>query len=309
MAASYYHWYEEKLLDPAVDTAETVRLLAQSQDDVDPKNLSNMLWAYTGNPEGFEMILSLEIFDIDPSSIDDDRHVWSFLDTALTGFAKSSEWEHVVHILLDRGENLHVGSGRGSWLCFSKLFSEYTCRRPMHGPLYRTPLDELLDHTDSPFEGNIAAQRWLGLLYSHGYDVLTYLQEEAALHPTSLHLDPIASQLYTWVVPRHLVFELEADPPTVNWDWWTWPESSAFLLLEEFKWLRCLVVDGHGDCTTWMDLWPFDWLEIFGSSRHRQLYRYRQRLCSERLQRRQQKRLWKQYGKPRRLNIPGAWLE
>ena len=53
---------------------------------------------------------------------------------------------------------------------------------------YGTPLDELFCRTKTPFEGEEAADRWLQILSSEGYDVVAYLEEELALHAQQMQL-------------------------------------------------------------------------------------------------------------------------
>lgn len=124
-----------------------------------------------------------------------------------------------------------------------------------------TPLDEVFTSTDTPFEVYMAAQRWLGILDSEGYDMRAYLVEEEALHELQNYFT-LPSKHRAWKDNlRQLKFELERDDPLVYWDWWVNPESPASLILEEFKWMNGSCETPEWDRDPWTNSWPFDRLD------------------------------------------------
>lgn len=286
----------------ASEAVDTLRILTKCQDHI----LIGLAEGYRGPPEGADLMLSLDLIEIDGSDEPSYQRVWPLLTIALNRNADNPDWECFIRKLLRMRVNIHAPAqlpvsprpspGRPS--DFPSMVSDLG-----------TPLDQLMDQTDSPFEGHIEAQRWFSILESEGYDVRSYLEEEKALHASQGYL---LSSAYTRTPEpyRQLTFELEKEPPVVSWDWWTHPDSPAFLVLEEFKWMN-----GSYQNESWIDgapttYWPFD-----GSNEsdfHGYMdedARQRERVRTERRMRKQDKKQGKANGHRNQFRIPGAWLE
>lgn len=144
-----------------------------------------MFWGmYNGTMEGAKFMYSQ---DFVPSefALSNDEHPYPVLATALRGFgAKPLEWEAFIRHLLRKRVQLSspVPGPQGP-----RLNSDYDLGYPCSILEYGTPLDELFGRTKTPFEGKAAADRWLDILSSEGYNIQSYLEEEQALHAAHMH--------------------------------------------------------------------------------------------------------------------------
>ena len=108
----------------------------------------------------------------------DGRDSFPLLATALRGYgAQGPEWEGFLQLLLRKRVGLHSQVPRDL-----ENITEFDPTYPCEISKYGTPLDELFARTETPFRGEVAADRWLQILSSEGYDVVAYLEEESALH-------------------------------------------------------------------------------------------------------------------------------
>ena len=117
-------------------------------------------------------------------------------------------------------------------------------------------------------------------------------------------------------VPRQLIFHWGSNP-SISWDWWLDPKSSAHLVREEFKYICVQGTDDHFiPRSQWENLWPLsypEWSDPFCGPEDGITYPNRQ-LLYKRVQERANRRLKKKSMKAARaqgLNkrecIPGAW--
>ena len=129
----------------------------------------------------------------DDSDISDDEAVFPFLAVVLRGYGHNPfEWESFLRVLLRKKMNLHPPVAR--WMEVERINETLSPTYPCEILKYGTPLDELLRETSTPFEGEAAANRWLGLLSSEGYDVRAYLEQEADLHAEQMQLTSPSSR-------------------------------------------------------------------------------------------------------------------
>ena len=257
---------------------DTLRTLAQHQDSISTSDLSHLLRRYQGPPEGPESLFFSDSIHLPTLCNVDDVLDYPLLATALKKNVHSPEWTPLIRKLLRRGCDVHAPVRR-----------RYACSG--------TPLDELFA-LSTPFESQVAADDWLKLLASEGYDVKAYLEKEKALH---------ASQSY-FTYPRQLCFELDRDSPTVHWERWINPDSSASLLREEFKHGLISMAKFRLERDNWEESWPYDGLDV----RHWP-YAYT-RPAKPRKQERAERRMQKKAKKLARANrkhnhsrMPGAW--
>ena len=165
---------------------DIMRLLTQTQNETSPRSISNFWGRYDGPVQGAEFMLSQDLIPLE-SDDSDDRDGFPLLGTTLKKYAEqASEWEAFLRLLVRKGVDLH-----------SPVPREYVSgdMKELLGPMYPceisecgTPLDELFARTETPFEGEVAAARWLQILSSEGYDVNAYLEEESALHSQQMQL-------------------------------------------------------------------------------------------------------------------------
>lgn len=131
------------------------RLLMQAQKDVSELEMSEWFLEYDGPPEGAKLVLSEDLARYYVRFADANDWLYPALASVLRLFAKDPQpWESVVRTLIRSGANVHAKVRRD--LTYLDQ-SEYL------GPVweYGTPLDELFMYTIDPFEGQIAANRWL----------------------------------------------------------------------------------------------------------------------------------------------------
>ena len=166
---------------------DTLRLLTQPPNDISARDIYLFLTSYGwGQAECAEFLWSQDLIPLE-SNVSDDEEFIPILATALAGFGRDpAQWEDFLRRLLRRHVNLHSPVPRYRWNYdlddhFDSLFP---CRVLDFG----TPLDDLFVWTWRPFEGEAIANRWLQILSSEGYDVVTYLEEEFKLHAQQMQL-------------------------------------------------------------------------------------------------------------------------
>lgn len=122
-------------------------------------------------------------------------------------------------------------------------------------------------------------------------------------------------------IPRKLLFHWGSNP-SVSWDWWIDPDSSTYLVREEFKHTSILLDHWETPWDDWETIWPLwypAWASHYGpwtyhngsfdGDRHRKWY-----LIHERAEERANRRLRKKSMKAARAQgmkkgdrMPGAW--
>jgi hypothetical protein len=176
-----------------------------------------------------------------------------------------------------------------------------------------TLLDALFSGVDQPFESKVLGETWLSILRLAGIDVNSYIETECRLR----HRDSPLMLVDEYLGNRQLFFSLQ-EPQSVSWDWWTDPEVTAFLVVEEFKYIANTALNtwhcdwSHGN---WSYLWPYrmyhwqycdqyDWLEDERNSL--------EKIYQPRFERRRQKKAAKFariQGFRKTTRIPGAWID
>ncbi len=253
-------------------------------------------------------MLSLDLFEVNGSQESTSEYVYPLLTVVLDKYANIPVWESFIRRLLKSNIDLHATSPRGP----RESIYDSCPSNCSYWVILGTPLDQLLGNTKTPDEGHVKAQWWLKILESEGYDVRTYLEEEKALH--ALHSYSILGGFKSFRGPnRRMRFELEKEPPELHWDWWTDPNSPAFLVLEEFKWMNGANEEYPYMDFSWPTFWPFDvfkkwdrftYLDDVQQSAAIQ----RKRLCAQRFQRKQRKKEAKANGYRDTYRMPGSWL-
>lgn len=161
---------------------DTLRLLTQSQDDISPQDMVKFWTWFSGPVEVAEFMYSNESAPSE-SDVPSGEEVFPFLAIALNGFrADPSQWESLLRHLLRKKTGLHSRVPRMKRIGIKNLV--YPCELSGYG----TPLDELLGQTETPFEAEEIADRWLQILLSEGFDVVAYLEEEYTLHAQQMQL-------------------------------------------------------------------------------------------------------------------------
>lgn len=276
---------------------DTIRLLTRYQEYVPTKIASG----YQGPPEGADLMLSLDLFEVNGSQ-SCTEHVHPLLTIVLVKYANIPIWESFIRRLLRSEIDLHAIHP------YAAVVDGFTGGFPAW-VLSGTPLDSLLGNTETPYEGHVKAQWWLRILESEGYDARTYLEEEMALH--TLHSYSVIGSFENTRAPsRRMRFELEKEPPELHWDWWIDPDSPAFLILEEFKWMNGANEFYYCDLS-WPTFWPFDvfydWDWFWYDEYERSAVVQRERLCAERWRRKQRKKEAKANGYRDTYRMPGSW--
>ena len=191
----------------------------------------------------------------------DDCHgqIYPTLGAILKAYAREpSPWESVLRTLVRRGADLHALVRRDpqdmSQIGYPCIMAEYG-----------TPLDELFTWNNRDrLAARTAADGWLRILASEGYDPSVYLQKEMALHARDMQFTHPSVSSIGYDSPRRLYFET-GNHPSVFWDWWNDPASSTFLVREEFKYLITTRPDWLMITKPWQECWPFiypKWSEL-----------------------------------------------
>ena len=309
---------------------DTMRMLAQAQEDFSTTDVLKCAEFYWGPPEGAELLLSRCELDDDPAQgvASSSAHVFA---AALRRYGRGfKKWEPLIRKLIRKGVDIHgrVNSyPRMSLLNISEFEDRWLCG---------TLLDELFRSTHLPPgvpSARELADAWLQILSSEGFDVQAYLVEEAAIHAAQHQL--------TWMAfdsgaCRQLFFGM-GETPSVWWEWCPHPMSPISLVQVEYKQINFDLHDmatGNYYPVSWKDRWPFDhrgwsddarmwqrgysaYKDSYGITRASQwsptLEREElDRLAKERADRRFAKKVRKAMraqGRQTRSQMPGSWPE
>ena len=164
---------------------DILRLLTQNQNEISLQDM-NLFWMmYDGPVEGAQFMFS-QGFVPSEFKLSDDEHTYPVLFTALKEYGiHPLEWEKFLRHLLRKGVDLSSPVLR-VWR-LSALNYGYDPKYPCSISDYGTPLDELFSLTETPFEGKAAADGWMSILSSEGYNISSYLEEEQALHAAQMY--------------------------------------------------------------------------------------------------------------------------
>lgn len=264
------------------EIVDTFRVLVQAQECVSRNDLSRFLVTYRACPGGIDFLLSKGLFDTDG--------FWPLLRTVLAFLGQDSEWEPVVRRVLRQGKALGVNIT--DWVLDWRNYAETDYYVDDD-----SPIEALFRRIKFPPDAEEAAQHWLGILDSEGYDVREYLEEEKRWCDFKYEDDD--PYLHPLPMRQRVVVEVHREPLTAYWIWWTDPQSSVYLLLEEFQSL-------YGAFPTLsIDLsdWPYHCsTEKWGwYDHHREADRDTKRI------KKWSKRHMKKDGKNKGHAMPGAW--
>ena len=295
---------------------DIARLLIEAQKDLSEFDMSEWFCEYKGPPEGAELILSLDMAKYYIISQDDREPLYPALASILQMYAKApGPWEPVLRTLVRSGANVHAKVHRDL-----EFLDQSKYPRPVGK--YGTPLDELFKYTIDPLEGQVAANGWLQILASEGYNILAYLETESDLHARPMQLTIPARRPMGYANERKLVFDWGTHP-TVSWDWWINPSSSTFLLRQEFRLMAIQSLsDGMLIKRSWKETWPVIlpvWSELHqycgGDASSRSEYKALLRLANARAGNRLIKKAARKMARPGEFEgpfgglreVPGAW--
>ena len=329
-ALAYPGQYLDVVNHRAIDT---IRTLAQAQDEVSSNDVVNMISWPKSSPELLECILWLELVQDNLVHADGGENLsalgaalrnYGFHitrdsdDSIILGQAFPAKWELIIRKLLHIGLDIHALVPRRD---FFRSFQS----KSYHSTLsrYGTPLDELFTFTKTAGQAQDAADAWLQILSTVGVDVSSYLEKEVALHNTQ----PMFTRPwdFDYNLPRQLVFSL-GEAPTVYADWWIDPECSTYLVRQEFK--DITILTDNDSClwegwrkyerSTWKSVWPISypsWSDFLKPIYNREDLATWERF-NERAQERANCRWQKKAMRAARRNgtqfhssMPGAWPE
>ena len=230
---------------PSQRIVDTLRILAQAQQEISRTDVSQFFNYFSGPADVADWMLSQDAVQYELFSSEQEGDLYHPLGTALREYARQEDqagWESFVRRLIHTGVDLHAPIPRGH------LFDPqgYPCVLSPHG----TPLDELFAYTHTPWEAKAAADAWLQILSTEGYDIRAYLEKEEALHATTPAITSPNS--YYQRTPKDLIFDL-GEYPSVYVEIWIDPESSTFLLRQHLK--ESHVLRSFYDCVG-EDTWP-----------------------------------------------------
>ena len=236
--------------------------------------------------------------------------VYPALAAILCAYANEpSTWEHLLRRLIRRGANLHGPVYRNP---NRRYINRYPCPIAEYG----TPLDELLNACENPLAAQIAADGWLRILASEGCDPSAYLQEELTLHATDMQFTYPPHEYDPFDIPRQLRFQFGGNP-SVSWDWWIDPASSASLVRAEFNWLVGTSIGYSGIALPWEECWPFTypkyyildhgWMQGQSHSQIDALLLKQDHRATRRLSKKAAKLARAQSSKEAQI-VPGAWV-
>ena len=298
---------------------DTLRVIVQAQDDLtthDARVLLN-LWVILNKVplECADFILSQESIHYSISQGAEDDTTIPILAEILSVFeGQPLRLEPLVRNLVRIGADLHARIPRRKE-ALRKLDSYGRLPRSTYG----TPLDELFLSTSTPFEARAAADSWLRILASEGQDVKTYLKKEMDLHVMDGYFTWSRYTLLWLSQFRILRFDL-GKYPSVWWDWYIDPSTSASELRREFDHIVMLDLYYMSHSIMWERMWPYEyqnWCDNRAppdrdrSLRERLEWTRINTLAQDRANRRMKKKAAKaaraQGLKKNRSRIPGAW--
>lgn len=219
-----------------------------------------------------------------------------------------STWEHLLRRLIRRGANLHGPVYRNP---SRRYINRYPCPIAEYG----TPLDELVNACENPLAAQIAADGWLRILASEGCDPSIYLQEEFSLHARDMQFTYPPHEYHPFDIPRQLHFQFGGHP-SVFWDWWIDPVSSAALIRAEYKFLTGTSHGYTSIAILWEECWPITYPKWYISehgcmqgqseSQVKALLLVQDQRATRRLRKKAAKLARTQSSK-RPQRVPGAW--
>lgn len=267
-------------MTPPKNVIDSLRVIAQSQEELSPQDIHEFFRVYDGPPEGLELLMNHFPFAFESYEA---SYLWprfSILSTALRVYGLGgSDWGAFIRKLIRQGADLH--SGIPQHASFSPV----------------SPLDFLFfprDY-DSPLETKTVGDGWLQLLASEGCDINQYLEEEMRIHADKKKTFALCRFLFSNPY-RRLFFE-QGSKPSVSWDWWIDPSSPIALLSKEFP---SIVIEGTREFDDWDLTWPII-QERLGHS----LDQIDQR--DERRVKKRAAKLARTQGFKRSFKLPGAW--
>lgn len=120
---------------------------------------------------------------------------------------------------------------------------------------------------------------------------------------------------YDPCIPRQLIYHWGSHP-SVSWDWWINPNSSTYLVRDEFRHMTSRDPDSYSSWNNWEYSWPLrypawsDPREDLGESppyrNQKQLYDRAQERANRRMKKKSMK-LARAQGFRKRDQMPGAW--
>ena len=284
--------------------------------------------------------------DIIQSDVDfsDGEGVFPPLALAMREYGRDpSQWEKFLRLLLHKRVDLHSPVAH----------PRETAAGIDYFSGYGTPLNELFHWTETAYDGETAAVGWLQILSSEGYDVMGYLEKEAALHAEhmqfiypdyGMYLAHISSKCHSEKVietlaqyfsvskpyclfphllrysrsfsersltlnllsesPRRLIFHWGSSP-SISWEPWIEPNSSTYLVREEFK-HTVILPPSYGELcfdpeTTWPLTYPAWAYGLEWQPRDRARERANRRLKKKSM------KAARAQGLKKRERMPGAW--
>lgn len=249
-----------EMISATEDVVNTLRILAESQDDVTASDVSTFFAGYMGPPEGAELMLTLNMARYEILQGADDPATFPALAAALRAYgAGLTQWEDFIRKLLRTGGvDVHAQVPRGR--SAERLMAMFTSHYPCTISEPATPLDELFAWSQTPFEASDVANGWLQMLSDEGYDVLAYLETERDMHLGQQQLSYPSIALAGYDTPHKLLFQLGPNP-SVSWDWWIDPDLPAYLLRHELRHMDILIRERPWFGDPWQEYWPFDFPE------------------------------------------------
>ena len=286
--------------DRAAKILEITRMMAKSLADTSTSQVADFVRFFIGPSECIELLFLQDYAGV-ATSHQYDNSLWTHVFAiAVRKFgAGDTGWEHIIRNLLRRGQSVHDSD-------------KYTDDSDDDGG---TLLDQLFYFIDTPFQAEEVGYHWLQILSSEGFDVVTYLKEEMALHaPYQL----LKQRLRFEEIPLRLVCSWE-ERLGISWEWVNDPASPIISLQDEFKTMInwpiklsfhcCEARDGE----YWELFWPlfpqnydFRMTKLYGCERCKNMLKRQYERATQRMRKKAAKLARSQRTKGPR-SVPGAW--
>ena len=166
----------------------------ESQIDISPRDRYQFWERHIGTVEVAEFMF---LHDIIQSEVEfsDGEDSFPPLAAAMREYGRDpSQWENFLRLLLHKRVDLHSPVAR-PWRTAAAI-DYFNSMYPFRVSDYGTPLDELFCWPETAYDGEAAAARWLQILSSEGYDVMAYLEKEAALHAEGMQFTCPSGGMY-----------------------------------------------------------------------------------------------------------------
>lgn len=208
---------------------DTFRVVGRAQKDISALDVQHLCYLFGGPAQDADFLYQ-QCFNMMVSQEDDQLISSYVLNKAVCEYGKGRlEWEYLIRKMIRKGVDVHnrvsdadIDEPDECYVGDSMEESFRLMRQGRHF-IHGTPLDKLFVNTVSPYEAELAAQGWLFILRAEGFDLVTYLKEEIAIHAAHQQLTYSGKAGTT---RRQLVFSLGASP-TCWWEWLLDPESGA----------------------------------------------------------------------------------